>query len=45
MADREKQAQSEESRKEIDTDASPKFDPWEAEFRRDFRRNEREFDF
>jgi len=45
MADKAKQPQSEERRKEPEADKAPKFDPWEAEFKRDLLRNDRDFDF
>ncbi|MEY9102031.1 hypothetical protein ABIA24_005004 [Sinorhizobium fredii] len=45
MAHREKQPQSDEKRKEMDTAAPGRFDPWEAAFNRDFQRNDREFEF
>lgn len=45
MADKAKQPQSEERRKEPEADKAPEFDPWEAEFKRDLQRNDRDFDF
>ncbi|WP_192933457.1 hypothetical protein [Sinorhizobium meliloti] len=45
MADKEKQPQSEDRRKEPEADKAPQFDPWEAEFKRDLKRNDRDFDF
>ncbi|MDW9543289.1 hypothetical protein CN089_30380 [Sinorhizobium meliloti] len=45
MADKAKQPQSEERRKEPEADKAPQFDPWEAEFKRDLQRNDRDFDF
>lgn len=41
MADREKQGKDD---RENDT-GDRRFDPWEAEFNRDLRQNDREFDF
>ncbi|RVH19671.1 hypothetical protein CN215_28065 [Sinorhizobium meliloti] len=45
MADKAKQPQSQERRKEPEANTEPQFDPWEAEFKRDLQRNDREFDF
>ncbi|MDW9473128.1 hypothetical protein GOB91_07405 [Sinorhizobium meliloti] len=45
MADKAKQPQSEDRGEEPQADKAPQFDPWEAEFKRDLQRNDRDFDF